>query len=83
MMVFPGDVIVRRARPFHGAMKGWPDLVGWESIVITPEMVGKKVALFVAVEAKTKGVRVTDAQQNFINQINAAGGVAEVVCELE
>ena len=79
--VFPGDIVIRQARPFHGAIAGWPDLAGWETVEITPDMVGKKLARFVALEAKTKGVRVTDAQQNFLDQVAAAGGVAEVIRE--
>lgn len=79
--VLPGDVVIRGARPFHGAIQGWPDLVGWESVEITPDMVGQRFARFVALEVKTKGVRVTDAQGNFIEQVRSAGGAAEVVRE--
>lgn len=58
---------------------GGSDLIGWTSIQITPDMVGKTVAVFTAVEVKTPKGKVTDAQQNFIDQVNKAGGRAGVV----
>ena len=58
---------------------GGSDLIGWTSVTVTPDMVGKTVALFTAVEVKTSKGRVTDAQQNFIDQVNKAGGRAGVV----
>lgn len=32
--------------------KGTPDLIGFDSIIITPDMVGKRVAVFVGTELK-------------------------------
>lgn len=58
---------------------GGSDLIGWTSVTVTPDMVGKTVALFTAVEVKTPTGRVTPAQQNFIDQVNKAGGRAGVV----
>lgn len=57
---------------------GGSDLIGWHSITITPDMVGKKVAVFMAVEVKTQNGRVTDAQQNFVDVVNKAGGIAGI-----
>ena len=37
------------------ANPGGADLIGWESIEITPEMVGSKVAVFAAIECKGEG----------------------------
>jgi hypothetical protein len=79
--VYPGDVVIRAARPFHGAMKGWPDLCGWETVEVTKDMVGKKLAVFVALEAKTEKVPVTKEQANFLRQVESAGGVAEIIRE--
>lgn len=58
---------------------GGSDLIGWTSITITPDMVGTRLAVFTAVEVKTTKGRVTDAQLNFIDQVNKAGGRAGVV----
>lgn len=58
---------------------GGSDLIGWTPIQVTQDMVGKTVAIFTAVEVKTPKGKVTDAQQNFIDQVNKAGGRAGVV----
>lgn len=78
--VFPGDVVIRNARPLHaGLCKGSPDLVGWESITVTPEMVGRALAVFVGLEVKSEAGRPTPEQRNFIDRLGVAGGVAAVV----
>lgn len=80
----PGDMVIRQARPFHaGFPKGSSDLIGWTSIQITPNMVGRTVAVFTAVEAKTPNVRVTKEQNNFINAVNTSGGIATVARKLQ
>jgi hypothetical protein len=61
-----------------GLVKGSSDLIGWTAIEITPEMVGRKVAVFTACEVKSERGRVSKEQQNFIDQVNAQGGVAFV-----
>jgi len=78
----PRDIIIRNARPVHfGLIKGSSDLIGWRSIKITPEMVGHKIAVFSAIECKTKTGRTTEEQQNFINRVRGAGGIAFVARE--
>lgn len=65
----------------YGLCKGSSDLIGWTPITITAGMVGKKVAIFTAVEVKKnkKGsYRATDSQKNFINAVKSAGGFAGV-----
>lgn len=59
---------------------GISDLIGWRSLKITQEMVGKTIAQFLAVEAKrpggkTKKSRAID-QLNFIVTVNRSGGIA-------
>ncbi len=71
-----GDVIIRQARRFHCGFEGQSDLGGWHSVLITPEMVGRKVAIYVALEVKTKTGRLKKAQQKFIDLVRAAGGLA-------
>ena len=66
-------VTLANARVLHaGLVKGGSDLVGWSPLVITPDMVGKTVAMFTAVEVKTQGVPLTDDQKHFI-EVGAAG----------
>lgn len=72
------------ARPIKsGLTNGSSDLVGWVEIEITPEMVGRKVAVFTAIEAKTPSIRVSKAQTNFIRRITEAGGIAGIARSAE
>lgn len=73
----PGDVVVRHARPLHaGLCDGSSDAIGWQSIEITPAMVGGKLAVFVAVEAKSRFGRLTVEQAQFLGAVKSAGGIA-------
>lgn len=58
---------------------GSSDLIGWKSVTITPDMVGKTVAVFCAPEVKRPGQYPTKDQERFIGNVNAAGGIAGVV----
>lgn len=57
---------------------GGSDLIGYKIITITPEMVGKKVAIFTAFEAKKGKNGATEEQIKFINAIRLNGGIAGV-----
>lgn len=57
---------------------GGSDCVGWMSVTVTPEMVGRRVAVFTAIEAKVDAA-VTEEQRNFLRQVSDAGGIALVV----
>jgi len=77
--VEPGDVVVRQGRPLHsGLCVGSSDLIGWRSLLITPEMVGQTIAQFVAIEVKNETGRTTKPQDQFLNQIQGAGGCGGV-----
>ncbi len=80
-----GAVLIKSARPIAigfadvrgDPVEGVSDLNGWTTVEITPEMVGKKVAVYTAIETKaTKGGRKREGQINFCGQVNAAGGIA-------
>jgi len=61
---------------FHGAPAGTPDLCGWESIKITPEMVGKRVAVFVGHEVKaTPKDKLNPKQRGFRKLLVEQGGI--------
>lgn len=61
---------------------GASDWLGYRIVTITPEMVGKTLAQFVAVEAKAPDAGAPDdAQIRFIERVNASGGKAIVVRE--
>ena len=75
-----GNVLIEDARPLHaGLCDGSSDLVGWTSLEIKPEHVGKRVAVFTALEIKTDSGRANASQLNFIEQVRAAGGFAGIV----
>lgn len=74
-----GLVILKDARPLNaGLCVGSSDLIGWTTVKITPEMVGREVAIFTAVEVKAIRGRATADQINFIDQVRKAGGLAGV-----
>lgn len=57
------------------------DLIGWETITITPEMVGREIAQFLSAECKEEGWRYTAtarevAQNNWALTVLAGGGRA-------
>lgn len=60
---------------------GASDLVGFAPVVITPDMVGKTVAVMLCVETKKSSWKKPTTehereQENFINFINKSGGIA-------
>lgn len=61
-----------------GLHPGSADLIGWRTVTITPDMVGKQIAVFVSVEVKTQDGRVRPDQQNWLEQVQKAGGLAVV-----
>lgn len=63
-------------RRFIGAPAGFPDMIGFDSIEITPDMVGKRVAVFVGVELKaTKHDKLNEKQKRFRDLIVQLGGI--------
>ena len=61
-----------------GLAPGSSDLIGLQSVVITPDMVGQRVAVFCAVEVKSKTGRATEEQTNFIDTVIRLGGRAGI-----
>lgn len=62
----------------YGLHPGSSDIIGTKSVVITPDMVGKTVCLFVAIEVKKHDGVVKPHQQRFIDFISKSGGLAGV-----
>ena len=74
-----GDKLIKNARPLRaGLCTGSSDLIGWTEKIITPDMVGKNIAIFTAIEVKTDKGRASKDQLNFIEQVNKSGGIAGV-----
>ena len=57
---------------------GSSDLIGWTPVIITPGMVGQKVAVFTAIEVKTAIGTPSKEQENFISVVKNSGGYAGI-----
>lgn len=72
-------IVLANPRPLHaGLVKGGSDTIGWMPLTITPEMVGRTIPVFTAVEVKEDDGLTTE-QANFIRVVLEAGGIAGVV----
>lgn len=72
-----GSLTIRNPRPFRAGVRGMSDLGGWMPVTVTPEMVGKTVAVYVQIEVKA-GTDTTDEQEAWIAVVNKSGGRAGV-----
>jgi len=70
--------VIADARPFHGMPEGFPDLVGWTAVTITPDMVGQRVAVFTAEEVKATG-RLGKLQRAWRDLIVRMGGIHRTI----
>lgn len=66
-----------------GLCKGSADLVGWQTVTITQDMVGKKAAVFLSVEVKGERTRVTPEQENWAAFVKKCGGKAVIARSLQ
>jgi hypothetical protein len=64
---------------FGVASPGGSDLIGWTTVKIRPEDVGKEFAVFTALEVKTAKGRVKKEQQQFIDNVQLSGGIGAIV----
>lgn len=60
------------------------DLIGFIEVTVTPEMVGKSIAVFTAVEVKKENWKPSNDQRelfqrNFIEWVKSKGGIAGMV----
>lgn len=74
-----GDMLIKNARPLHaGLVRGGADLLGWTTREITAADVGRRVAVFTAIEVKDGTGRLDADQRRFLDTVEAAGGIAGV-----
>lgn len=79
-----GDVLIRNPKRLaFGLAPGSSDLVGLRSVLITQEMVERRVAVFCAVEVKSERGTVTAEQQAFVDMVNGLGGCAGVARSID
>jgi len=63
------------------------DRIGWTPVTVTPEMVGKTVAVFTSVEMKEEGYKPSgkaqiehyEAQRRWADKVDQANGIAGIV----
>lgn len=83
MRVFRNNVgVLRDATGTYvrfGLCIGSSDVIGWTPVTITPEMVGRELAVFTALECKAGHNTTTEEQGRFLAVVKAAGGIAGVV----
>lgn len=74
---FKNKKIIKPIRVIEfGLCVGSSDLIGWKSVEITPEMVGQRIAVFVAIETKRpRKSKTSDEQHDFIRTVQNAGGI--------
>lgn len=74
-----GWIKIFNPRPLHaGLTVGGSDTIGWTSVEITPQMIGKRVAVFTAIEFKAPGKYPSREQRNFLEIVREAGGIGGV-----
>jgi hypothetical protein len=79
-----GTLRDQHGRPVtFGLAKGSADLIGWTTRTITPEMVGQQVAVFTSIEVKSATGRLRPEQQQWLEAVQAAGGIACVARSVE
>ena len=61
-----------------GLAKGSSDLIGFKTVKITPEMIGKEIAQFVSIEIKTERGKLTEVQENWLQKVKSSGGIVGV-----
>jgi hypothetical protein len=79
-----GTLRDQHGRPVtFGLAVGSADLIGWTTRTITPDMVGQQLAVFTSIEVKTPTGRVKPEQQQWLDAVQAAGGIAGVARSVE
>lgn len=75
-----GEIIIQDPRPLTaGLFKGSADGIGWRTVVITPDMVGREIAQFLSVETKTATGATRAEQETWRQQVHMSGGLAVIV----
>lgn len=81
----PADgVYIPHARPCAvGLAPETPDIVGMRSVTITPDMVGRTIAVFAGVEVKTEDGRIQAGQAHCIAVFSRMGARVGIARDIE
>ena len=78
------SVTIYGARRFStGLPAGFPDLFGFCTITITPNMVGKEIAVFCGIEIKKPDGMVRPVQRNMLDYLQERGARAGIARSCE
>lgn len=93
------NILAAIKKKYQGLRWGWnntsqkfsevfksPDLIGWTEITITPNMVGKKIAVFTGLEVKHPGFKMSTnkhvlAQKNCLDKIESSNGIGSFITD--
>lgn len=71
-------LLLKHPTKIQGAVKGTADIVGCVQVVVTPQMVGKTVAVFTAIEVKQPGEKAKPHQENYLALMRSRGAIAGI-----
>ena len=75
------SLVLSNPRKIILAPKGTADILGLRAVTVTPEMVGKRIAQFVALEVKA-GSEPSPAQERFLETVTKLGAVGAFVASV-
>ena len=67
----------------YGLCPGSADFIGLHSLVITPDLVGRRIAVMLAIESKAPGKDAEDHQETWLDEVRQAGAIAGVARNAE
>ena len=67
----------------YGLCTGSSDLIGLRRVTVTPDMVGRQLAVFTALEVKRPRQAPTEAQGKFLGMVHGMGGISGVVTNID
>ena len=62
----------------YGLAPGSSDLIGLRQVTVSEEMVGRQMAVFVAIEVKSARGRLTTEQRRYLQVVERLGGITGV-----
>ena len=63
----------------YGLCKGSSDYIGFTPYIVRAHDIGRKIAVFTAIETKSSNGKATSEQENFISVVRDNGGIAGVI----
>lgn len=66
-----------------GLATGSPDLVGLKSVYVSPDMIGRRIAILAGLEVKSDTGRIRPEQQRFLDMLNDFGAIAGIARSVE